>query len=68
MCSWRATVLRTCAPAASTGIITAEKGGYSWVAIVVSDFLTSARATGKAAGVPNLRVAVYPRDSPVHTN
>lgn len=34
--------------------------------IAVSDFLTSCRATGKAAGLPNLRVAVYPGAIAVH--
>lgn len=33
---------------------------------MVSDFLTSARLTGKAAGLPNLRVAVYPGAIAIH--
>jgi hypothetical protein len=36
------------------------------VTIAVKDFLVSAKTTGKAAGLPNIRVAVYPGAIAVH--
>ena len=46
--------------------ITAEKAGIPSVTIAVNDFFVSAKNTGKAAGIPNIRVAVYPGAIAVH--
>ena len=44
----------------------AEQAGIPAVAIVISDFLTSAKAAGRAAGFPELRIATYPGAVAVH--
>ena len=46
--------------------ITAEKAGIPSVVIAVKDFLFSCKATGKAAGLPDIRVAVYPGAIAIH--
>lgn len=50
----------TCAPAVSRAVVAAEKAGIPAVGIVVDDFVRSAKATAKGAGLADARIAVYP--------
>lgn len=56
----------TCAPAVSRAVCAAEKAGIPSVGIVVKDFVLSARATARAAGVPDARIAIYPGSIAIH--
>lgn len=56
----------TCAPAVSRAVVAAEKAGVPAVAIIVKDFVPSAKATARAAGIPDMRLAVYPGAIAIH--
>lgn len=48
-------------------VIAAEKAGIPGAAICVDSFVRSARAAGKAAGLPDIRVASYPGAIAIHS-
>lgn len=56
----------TCAPAVGRAVAAAEKAGIPAVAIIVDDFVRSTQATARAAGVPDMRIAVYPGAIAIH--